>query len=123
MATAVLMWVCWNHVTGGGRAIQHVAEISEFFQGTGYAGFPLRRHAECQDRRDGGRADGDARPSRRVLGGRGLADEGDGHGCCDPVGGSASTRITASRPTTARRPSRIWSPDARSSLFRSEERR
>jgi predicted dithiol-disulfide oxidoreductase (DUF899 family) len=85
MATAVLMWVCWNHVTGGGRAIQHVAEISEFFQGTGYAGFPLRRHAECQDRRDGGRADGDARPSRRVLGGRGLADEGDGHGCCDPA--------------------------------------
>jgi hypothetical protein len=24
MATAVIMWVCWNHMTGGGRAVQCV---------------------------------------------------------------------------------------------------
>jgi hypothetical protein len=39
------------------------------------ADFLLRRHDERSSGRGGSRADGDARARRRILGGRGRADE------------------------------------------------
>ncbi len=39
-ATAAIKWVCWSHMTGGGRAVRCSGDRSEFLQGT------LRRRDE-----------------------------------------------------------------------------